>query len=178
MGRGVGRDGADAEFDIATAARLLGTTTGALRKRAQRGSIPAQRTADGWRFVLPTADADGGADAGRTRGATGETEPSASWPARVAALEAEIVWLRSTVEREQAALQREQAASAELRRLLAMQSPPQLPPAPAPVARAEMPESAPAGPAAPLTPSAPQRGFWARLLGRQAGRAPGVRAAG
>jgi hypothetical protein len=168
---------------LTDAAERLATTPEAVRQRIKRGSLTGVKEAGRWFVVLPVQldatnqqlDAvpepsgrqpDTQLDEGEQRLDAGVTEPEqatgrpSSRDQLVDELREEVVYLR-------AALEREQVASAELRRLLAVQLP-ALPYTVAPDAagRAEEPEKAPAPTEPVQTAPQPARGFWARLFGR------------
>jgi hypothetical protein len=125
------------------AAAALGISHAAVRGRVRRGTLRATRVDGRWLVDLAAAMAGSG------RPATGRDQPASGPPATlVDALQTEVAYLR-------AALEREQQASAELRRMLNLEqqtvaahaAPHQLPAAQGmPAERAEMPEKAPAVP--------------------------------
>lgn len=108
-GRG---DGGMPQVDIATAARALGLSQGAVKKRLQRGTLPGGKDAAGrWYATLdaPEPSQDSRDDAGMTdRIPPGSRDQAAL----IDALQAEIASLR-------AALQRSQEGEAEQRRIIA-----------------------------------------------------------
>jgi hypothetical protein len=129
--------------DVVTAARVLGVTPAAVRKRIRRGSLRAWKVDGLWRVVLP---------AGREPSYPAVTHPGqdAERDARLAHLEGEVAFLRGLV--------------AELTRRL-----PELPAghaAVAPIGESSEPpaETAPEPPESPVAPP-PRRGWLKRLLG-------------
>ena len=127
--------------DIATAARTLGLSEGAVKKRLQRGTLPGGKDAAGrWYVALdaPETSQDSRDAAGVPSGIPAASQDA---PALVAALQSEIDYLRD-------ALTRAQQGEAELRRLLGGS-----------MARPELPEASEATPEPPPQP-APRRPWW------------------
>jgi len=73
-------DGMARQVDIATAARELGTSESAIKKRLQRGSLPGDKDDEGrWYVLLPVPpgvdDRDDTAPRAQDNGAPGDTPP-------------------------------------------------------------------------------------------------------
>jgi hypothetical protein len=100
---------------LQAAAIRLGLSADAVRKRLDRGTLLGTKQDGRWHVYLPVAS---GTD--RTEA---DIRPDTDRNEAVGLLRSERDWLRSEVERLGAALEWEQIASAELRRLLAMQTP-------------------------------------------------------
>jgi hypothetical protein len=153
------------EFTIRDAAAHFGVSADTIRRRIRRGELPTRRDARGWHLVIVPDAGDAHGTAARPM--QGDALPQAAPTAELGHLHEEIAYLR-------AALEREQQASAELRRMLNLeqqtvaaaqqatllaapgdaQMPPQAP---------ERPENPPATPETMQTPS-PQkpRSWWRR----------------
>jgi len=70
-----GRDAtAEIVVDVATAARALGVSAGAVRKRLERGHLAGHKETGRWRVVLPADDAT-------RHDATNATRPDTTRPA-------------------------------------------------------------------------------------------------
>lgn len=78
--------GAPQRLTLREAARTLGISEGAVRKRVSRGSIPSEVGEDGRRYVYFEED-DTGADEGRPGGEDALSEANAELRARVESLE-------------------------------------------------------------------------------------------
>ena len=93
-----GRRGIDAGLDRVTiqeAARRLGVSEGAVRKRVTRGTLPHDKAPDGRVFVYLDAGGSRGVDAGQDAG----VDPHNS--ALISRLEGEVEFLRDQVRRQQ-----------------------------------------------------------------------------
>ncbi|MDP9357362.1 MAG: hypothetical protein M3R02_19145 [Chloroflexota bacterium] len=169
---------------VAEAARLLGLTEGAVRKRIERGQLQAAKVKNQWQITIGTDDLaetalrdatrrdETGHDTTDTTDATRQDmtggTPSMVAPAAVAQLEAiRDQWLQPLVdrigalEREAGRLQAERdAALAEVERLKAAQDAPHA--APEPQHGAQPVETAPDTSASPRPAHAP---WWRRWLG-------------
>jgi len=134
---------------VGEAARLLGTSTQAVRKRIARGSLRAYKVDGIWRVIVPQAGLPG-SDAARTEGVNlGEAVAQA---ARIQHLEGEVTFLRGLTEHQAGMI-------AELTRRL-----PEL------QAGTTVPTVGPSGPISepPQPPASTpvRRGWLRRLLGR------------
>ena len=86
MGSDAGIDaGIDDGLPIAEAARQMGITPAALRKRVERGSVQAYQVTGQWYVVVP-ASLDAGKDAGSTAAAGEESALVVELRARVTSL--------------------------------------------------------------------------------------------
>ena len=114
---------------LVDAARQLGISRDALRKRLDRGTLRGTKRRGTWYVYLDAADAttDAIADATRTPmdavPDAGRTPPDAapdSHAGEVALLQDEVLFLREQLRARDAELERRAAAESELRRLLAL----------------------------------------------------------
>jgi hypothetical protein len=173
------------EATLEEAARRLGCSTEAVRKRAARGTLPSRH--DGRRLViiLPDGDApsDGRPDGDRPPDAGDRPRPD-DHAGVVAAMQQTIDLLTAQLHEKDEQIRRAQEAEAEQRRIIAalMQRPIELAQAVEPVdasgstsdrnISSPAPSSPTPAPATPLSePPAepvetPRRSFWARLFGR------------
>lgn len=104
--------GQDAGIDIRDAARRLGLSVAAMRKRVQRGSIPAEKVDGEWRInpfvlkILETTSQDG-QDAGKdTSRDTGQDSSPPLMQALLDTLQAEVERLRHELDTRTAELER------------------------------------------------------------------------
>ncbi len=139
-------------MDVEQAAAILGVKPDAVRKRLRRGTLAGRRVGDTWHvdLELPQAVPQAAEPSHEPSRRELRAEPQATEQAERSELVAE---LRAEVARLAAALERSQAGEAELRRLLAMQTP-ALP-------AAVPPQSAENGPVVSEPTSAPSTPWWA-----------------
>jgi len=147
---------------VADAARILGISEGAVRKRVERGKLPAERTPDGRLLVFLDAT---------TTDATRDTTHDRPRPSRgdryTRSLEDQVEYLRRQLERRDEELR-------EHRRLLAglIERVPELEaatpqePSEAVETIEDEPESAEPRPNAPGAQEGAQRPWWRRIVGR------------
>jgi len=124
-------------LDVTAAAQRLGISSDAVRKRAQRGSLPSERGADGHLYIwLDTDPPDG----------------STPTQAHLDALEDQIAFLRAELER------KDHLLAAALERIpLAIEAPPE--PRESPVSSSEEKEEGHA------PPEEERRPWWRRMFG-------------
>jgi excisionase family DNA binding protein len=144
---------------VAEAARLLGITEGAVRKRVERGKLRAEHDPAGRLIVYP----EGGAGATSTTSATRDQPRRSRDDRYTRSLEEQVEYLRRQLERRDEELR-------EHRRLLAglIERVPELPPAT--TEARESPESSgptptPTEASAPQETPAQRRPWWRRIFG-------------
>lgn len=171
---------------IDEAAATLGLTPEGVRSRLRRGTLAGERTGRTWavfvtgQAVTSAVSAPVSTDHAADRKTDRPDDRSPGVPPRarrrptaqgdvLAELRADVAFLRAELERrggeiarQEAALEREQVANAELRRLLAVHMPGLPAPAESAATRADSHDSAPIVPAAPQTPSRPWWRVWRR----------------
>ena len=151
-------------MDVSAAARQLGISPTAVRKRLERGQLAGSKVAGKWDVSIegltefPQADATADATRDTTRRDTTRQRDSDA-TAQVAVLQREVELLTRENERLSTALERSQQGESELRRMLNLEQQTvaalrALPAAPVeiPLERTEMAHSAPAGLEPPDTP--------------------------
>ena len=163
MGEDQSHDKRDEGTTVAEAARVLGITEGAVRKRVERGKLAAERTTDGRLIVHLERDTT----------ATDTTAPDTTRQSRgdryTRGLEAEVEYLRRLLEDEREARTEERRRHDTLMAQLMQRIPPQLE-APSearesPQTVGEEPERAEPRPDASGAQEGSQRPWWRRWFG-------------
>ncbi len=117
--------GGDLVVSVADAAELLGISTGAVRKRLERGQLAGRKVGGQWQVILTGVDATGhvtttaaGATGHDATNETGATRRDATTPAVPGAARAQLEairdeWLRPLIERNEALAERAGRLEAE-----------------------------------------------------------------
>jgi len=172
-------DSRDNGTTVAEAARVLGITEGAVRKRVERGKLAAERTSDGRLVVYLEGGAGDTTATDTTRDRPRQSRDERHEDRYTRSLEEQIAYLRSQLEQERAARTEERrrqdtviaqlsrANEEQARTIRELEAPAGPPPGEreSPETASEEPEKAEPRPAAGEAQEAIQRPWWRRMFG-------------